>query len=122
MPDNLFERIDGPGAVEAAVDLFYRKVLMDDEISKFFDTTDMGGQRAKQKAFLTMAFGGPNEYTGADLRVAHEKLVADGLNDSHFDKVAGHLRATLEELDIDAGSIGEVMTIAGSTRDDILNR
>lgn len=98
MPDNLFERIDGPGAVEAAVDLFYRKVLMDDEISNFFDTTDMDGQRAKQKAFLTMAFGGPNEYTGADLRVAHEKLVADGLNDSHFDKVAGHLRATLEEL------------------------
>ena len=122
MPDNLFERIDGPGAVEAAVDLFYRKVLMDDEISNFFDTTDMDGQRAKQKAFLTMAFGGPNEYTGTDLRTAHEKLVADGLNDSHFDKVAGHLRATLEEPDIDAGSISEVMTIAGSTRDDILNR
>ncbi len=52
MPDNLFERIDGPGAVEAAVDLFYRKVLMDDEISNFFDTTDMGGQRAKQSQVI----------------------------------------------------------------------
>ena len=122
MSGSLFERIGGAGAVEAAVDLFYRKVLLDDDISNFFDTTDMDGQRAKQKAFLTMAFGGPNEYTGTDLRTAHEKLVADGLNDSHFDKVAGHLRATLEEPDIDAGSISEVMTIAGSTRDDILNR
>ncbi|MFP6770969.1 MAG: group 1 truncated hemoglobin [Alphaproteobacteria bacterium] len=122
MSGSLFERIGGAGAVEAAVDLFYRKVLLDDDISNFFDTTDKDGQRAKQKAFLTMAFGGPNEYTGTDLRTAHEKLVADGLNDSHFDKVAGHLQATLEELGVDAGSIGEVMAIAGSTRDDILNR
>jgi hemoglobin len=41
--DNLFERIGGPGTVEAAVDLFYRKVLMDDEISNFVDTTYMDG-------------------------------------------------------------------------------
>ena len=57
---------------------------MDDEISNFFYATDMDGQRAKQKAFLTMAFGDPNEYSGADLRAAHEKLVADGLNDIPF--------------------------------------
>ena len=44
----------------------------------------MDGQRAKPEAFLTMAFGDPNEYSGADLRVAHEKLVADGLNDIPF--------------------------------------
>ena len=82
----------------------------------------MDGQRAKQKSFLTMAFGGPHEYTGQDMRTAHAKLVEDGLNDSHFDKVAGHLQATLEELGVDAGAIGEVMAIAGSTRDDVLNR
>ncbi|NQV62009.1 MAG: group 1 truncated hemoglobin, partial [Alphaproteobacteria bacterium] len=88
----------------------------------FFDTTDMDGQRAKQKSFLTMAFGGPHEYTGMDLRIAHAPLVLDGLNDSHFDRVAGHLQATLEELKVDEASIAEVMAIAGSTRDDVLNR
>jgi len=122
MSDSLFERIGGTGAVDAAVDLFYRKVLTDADISDFFDTTDMDDQRAKQKAFLTMAFGGPNEYSGKDLRTAHEKLVADGLNDSHFDKVAGHLQATLKELGVGGGAIGEVMAISGGTRDDILNR
>jgi hemoglobin len=122
MPDSLYERIGGAGAVEAAVDLFYRKVLTDPDVSDFFDTTDMDDQWAKQKAFLTMAFGGPHEYSGKDLRTAHEKLVAEGLNDSHFDKVAGHLQATLEELGVDADAIGEVMAIAGSTRDDVLNR
>jgi hemoglobin len=49
-------------------------------------------------------------------------LVTDGLNDSHFDKVAGHLQATLEELQVDEACIAEVMAIAGSTRDDVLNR
>ena len=112
----------GAGAVDAAVDIFYRKVLSDDSISGFFDTTDMDDQRAKQKSFLTMAFGGPNEYTGKDMREAHAPLVEKGLNDSHFDAVAGHLQATLEELKVPADLIAQVMAIAGSTRDDVLNR
>ena len=111
MNDSLFDSIGGEGAVDAAVDIFYRKVLSDDSISAFFDTTDMDGQRAKQKSFLTMAFGGPNEYTGKDMREAHAPLVEKGLNDSHFDAVAGHLQATLEELNVPADLIAQVMAI-----------
>ncbi len=122
MSESLFQRIGGAAAVDAAVDLFYRKVLTDPDVMDFFDTTDMDDQRAKQKSFLTMAFGGPHEYTGQDLRTAHAQLVTDGLNDGHFDKVAGHLQTTLEELEVDENSIAEVMAIAGCTRDDVLNR
>jgi len=116
----LFEQIGGEGAVDAAVDIFYRKVLSDDSISHFFETTDMEAQHAKQKAFLTMAFGGPNNYTGTDMRTAHAPLVAKGLNESHFNAVAGHLQATLEELNVPENLIAEVMAIAGSTKDDVL--
>ncbi len=117
---SIFERIGGEAAVDAAVDLFYRKVLADAHIAQFLDSTDMDDQRAKQKAFLTMAFGGPNSYTGRDLRTAHAGLVAEGLNDSHFDAVAGHLQGTLEELNVPNELIGEVMNIAASTRGDVL--
>ncbi|MCH8095840.1 MAG: group 1 truncated hemoglobin [Proteobacteria bacterium] len=122
MTQSLFERIGGEPAVEAAVDLFYRKVLSDDAISHFFDSTDMDAQRAKQKSFLTMVFGGPNEYTGKDMRTAHASLVENGLDDSHFDAVAGHLQATLTELDVPGDLIDEVMTLAGGTRAEVLNR
>jgi hemoglobin len=122
MTDSLFERIGGEAAVDAAVDLFYRKVLNDVVVAPFFLHTDMDEQRAKQKSFLTMVFGGPNDYTGKDMREAHAQLVEEGLNDSHFDAVAGHLQATLEELGVAADDIAEVMAIAGSTRDDVLNR
>ncbi|MDG4550574.1 MAG: group 1 truncated hemoglobin [Candidatus Contendobacter sp.] len=119
---SLFDKLGGEAAIDAAVDLFYRKVLSDDSINHFFETTDMERQRAKQKAFLTMVFGGPNHYTGKDLRAAHAPLVAKGLNDAHFDAVARHLRATLEELGVTADQINEVMALAGSTRDDVLSR
>ena len=119
---SLFERLGGFPAVEAAVDLFYDKVLADPGISHFFDGTDMTAQRGKQKAFLITVFGGPATYTGKDLRRAHAPLVERGLNDSHFDAVAGHLQATLEELGVASDLSDEVMSIAASTRDDVLNR
>jgi hemoglobin len=122
MSQSLYDRIGGVGAVDAAVDLFYRKVLTDASISHFFDATDMDEQRAKQKSFLTMVFGGPNEYTGKDMREAHAPLVKRGLNDGHFDAVAGHLKGTLEELGVAEEAIAEVLTIAGSTREDVLGR
>ncbi len=121
MTTSLFEKIGGEAAVNAAVDLFYRKVLADPQINEFFDDTDMDAQRGKQKAFLTMAFGGPNDYTGKDLRSAHAPLVAKGLNDSHFGAVAGHLKSTLDELGVPVELAQEVMTIAASTHDDVLN-
>ena len=67
-PVTIYEQIGGAPAVEAAVDIFYRKVLTDDRIGRFFDDVDMDRQSAKQKAFLTMVFGGPANYTGADMR------------------------------------------------------
>ncbi len=119
---SLYERLGGAAAVDAAVDIFYRRVLADTALSRFFDSTDMDNQRAKQKAFLTMAFGGPNTYTGKDLRQAHKPLVDKGMNGSHFDSVAGHLAATLKQLGVPENLSGEVLAIAGSTRDDVLNR
>lgn len=122
MSQTLFEQLGGQPAVEAAVDIFYRKVLTDGRISHFFDGVDMDRQRGKQKAFLTMAFGGPNSYSGKDMRTAHARLVTMGLNDSHFDAVVELLGATLTELGVPANLIGQVAAIAESTRKDALSR
>ena len=122
MSQSLYEMIGGEPAVDAAVDLFFRKVLNDDRISRFFDDVDMDGQRAKQKSFLIMMFGGPNDYTGQNLREAHERLVDDGLDDSHFDATAVHLQNTLEELGVPANLVNKVMALAAGTRDDVLNK
>jgi len=115
---SLFENIGGSAAVDAAVDIFYRKVLADDSISMFFDSVDMAGQHTKQKAFLTMVFGGPNSYSGKDLREGHKSM---NLTEAHFAAVGGHLQATLEELSVPKEYIDEVMGIVVGAKSDILN-
>lgn len=122
MTDSLFNRLGGKHAVESAIDIFYDRILKDNAIKHFFDGVDMARQRGKQKIFLTMAFGGPTKYSGKNLRDAHAHLVKRGLNDSHFNAVAGHLQATLEQLGVNKDLIGEVMAIAESTRKDVLGR
>ncbi|HEX8911494.1 MAG TPA: group 1 truncated hemoglobin [Humisphaera sp.] len=119
---SLYEQLGGAAAVEAAVDTFYRKVLADDRVSRFFEDVDMDRQASKQKAFLTMVFGGPANYTGLDMRKGHVHLVKMGLDDSHVDAVIELLGQTLAELGVPAEKIGQVAAIAESVRDDVLCR
>ena len=119
MVSSIYERIGGEAAVDAAVDVFYRKVLADERISEFFDAVDMDRQRAKQKAFLTFALGGPSQYTGKDMRAAHAKMA---LTDVHFNAVIEHLGATLTELGVPGALIAETAAVAESVRPEVLNR
>jgi hemoglobin len=117
---SLYHKLGGKPAIDAAVELFYKKVLADDRIKHFFDDINMNAQRRKQKAFLSAAFGGPEPWTGKDLRKAHENI--PGLNESHFNAVAENLKKTLEELKVPKDLIGQVMAIAASARNAVLNR
>lgn len=118
----LYEQLGGDAAIDAAVNIFYRKVLEDYRINRFFDNLDMEIQSSKLKAFLVMVFGGPNNYTGADMRKAHERLVRMGLDDSHFDIVMEHLGATLHELNVPEALVAQVAALAESTRNDVLGK
>lgn len=122
MSSSLFERLGGTSAVNAAVDIFYRKVLRDDRVNYFFDNVDMEMQILKQKGFLTMVFGGPNNYSGKNMREGHRHLVKNGLNDSHVDAIIELLGATLTELGVSDADIQEVAAIANSVRSDVLDR
>lgn len=120
--ESLYNALGGEKAIDAAVEIFYRKVLTDDRISHFFDDVDMDKQIAKQKAFLTVAFGGPNHYTGLDMRKGHAHLVKKGLNDSHVDAVIENLGSTLKELGVNDKLISQVAAIAESVRKEVLNQ
>jgi hemoglobin len=115
----IFERIGGTAAVDAAVDIFYRKVLADSRISHFFSNVDMTRQRAKQKAFLTVAFGGPNGYSGKGMRAAHAHLK---LTEADFNAVMENLGSTLKELKVPDELIAEAAQVALSTKSDVLNQ
>jgi hemoglobin len=115
----LFTRIGGMNAVDAAVDLFYQKVMLDDRINHFFFHIDMNRQSGKMKAFLAFAFGAPFPYPGLAMREAHQHM---HLTEEHFDAVAQHLVTTLQELNVSADLIEEVVDVAMSTKKHVLNQ
>lgn len=119
---SLYDQIGGEKAIDAAVNIFYRKVFSDQYICRFFHYTDLVTQVLKQKAFLTYVFGGPVHYTGKDMRTAHALFVKMGLDDSHFDAVIGHLTTTFQELNVSDHLIKRAIAIAESARDDVLGR
>ena len=119
----LYDRVGGDKAMEVCVDLFYQKVLNDDLVSHFFEDTDMERQRLKQKSFLAMAFGGPDQYSDLDMRTAHKPLIEKyGLSDVHFNRIMEIFKETLTELNISANELQRMMEILESMRDAVLNR
>ena len=115
----LFDRLGGTVSIDAAVDVFYGRVLADPELAPFFARVDLRRLRAHQRAFLAMALGGPERYRGRDLADAHRHLA---IRDRHVDLVAGHLAATLAGLGVAAELIDEVITAVDGLRDIVLGR
>ncbi|MGB5686691.1 MAG: group 1 truncated hemoglobin, partial [Candidatus Electrothrix sp.] len=117
---SIYEQLGGEKAVDAAVDLFYKKVLADSRVNGFFKGVDMERQLRMQKGFLTFVFGGPINYSVKNLRAGHAHLVAKGLNGTHFSAIIEHLRATLKELGVKDELVQQAIKVASSVRNDIL--
>ena len=69
-------------AISAAVDDFYVRVTADPRLAGFFDGTDIATLRRHQVAMLSAATGGPIEYRGRIMSLAHAGLA---ITDEHFD-------------------------------------
>jgi hemoglobin len=119
---SIYDQIGGAPAVEAAVNLFYSKVVADERVADFFKDINMPRQIAKQRAFFTFALGGPNDYTGKNMREGHAHLVARGLNDSHFNAIVELVGATLGELGVPENLRSQISQLLESTRADVLGR
>ena len=113
----LFERVGGTDALVAVIDRFYEMVLGDAQLVPFFDGVDLEHQKEQVASFLTEATGGPANYDGLDMEQAHRGL---GIEASHFDAVAGHLVATLNELGVSEELIAEIVGLVGPLASSII--
>ena len=117
---SLYDRIGGEAAIKATVAKLYGKILDDPLLAPFFDDINVDRLRHSQNAFVSMAFGGPNHYTGQHLRAAHARSVKNGLKAEHFDAVATHLGDSMRELGVDESLITEAIAVVETTRNDVL--
>ncbi len=121
MTEDLLELIGGRSTIKAATEVFYSKVLEDDNLRHFFERVDMGHIRSRQVMFISMLLGG-RVYTGKDIHDAHARSRDNGLNDVHFDLFLKHFRAALEQVGVKPENAGKIMKRLESTRAAVLDR
>lgn len=113
----LFEKVGGDAAIEALVERLYAKILSDQMINYLFKNTDMGRQKGMMRQFLHALTGGPVGYNGKQMRDAHSGL---GITEDQFLCVAGHVKTSLEELEV-AGELQDlIMGAVAGFKDDIV--
>lgn len=115
---SLYETLGREHGIRTAVDAFYDRVLADPQLAPYFTATDLGRLRWHQVTLLSAVTGGPAAYEGRDLGEAHRHL---SITADHFDRVVGHLDATLEHLGVDSDSRGQIAGVLGSHRDAIVS-
>jgi two-component system, chemotaxis family, sensor kinase CheA len=119
---SLFERMGGQNTIDALIDKFFDKVLVDKRVKIFFEGVDTERLRNKEKSYWAFALGGESQYTGKALGEAHRALLDKGLADKHFEAMIEIFNTTLCEMDIPDDLVQEACQTALSTRDEILGK
>ncbi|GAB3645985.1 group I truncated hemoglobin [Glycomyces tarimensis] len=112
-----YDRIGGAPAVTEAVDRFYRRLLEDDELSRFFTETDLPRLKRHQVAMISQVLGGPKEYGGRELAEAHRGM---DITPGQYKAVTTHLVAVFEELEVPKDIIDSVGQVLDSVAPDII--
>jgi hemoglobin len=112
-----YERVGGNAAVSAVVTRFYELVIGDPQLAPFFESVDMARLKRHQVLLISQVLGGPAEYDGRELREAHAGM---RITHTHFEAVAKHLVAALEEAGVEQDVIERVGVAIGATQEDIV--
>ena len=95
------------------------RVLADERLAEYFEGFDMGDLRAHQVQFISSVAGGPVEYSGGDMREAHDDLDID---EPDFDAVGAHLAAALRDNGVGEDNVEAVMSEVVALKAPVLDR
>jgi hemoglobin len=101
-----YDSLGAETGLRSAVDKLYDRIHADPLLAPYFAGVDMPTLRRHQVDMLSAATGGPQKYSGRDMAKAHAGL---DITDEAFDRVVGHLNATLVETGADDGAIRAVL-------------
>lgn len=119
---SLHEQFGGDEAIEKAVAILSEKLSTDPRFNFFLFGMSRDDHGDKHRTFLSVALGGQDSATKADLMDKFSRLFDQGLQDRHFDVVLHHLRDTMKELDFSDDLTASVLTASGETRKSLFCR
>jgi hemoglobin len=100
-PSSPFLTIGGAQAVSAVVEAFYERLLADPATAAFFtplvDSGRLAALKRHQVLMLTKVLGGPDRYSGRDLKDGHADL---GITDDLYRRVSLYLITVMHDFKV----------------------
>ncbi|MEL6106447.1 MAG: group 1 truncated hemoglobin [Planctomycetota bacterium] len=112
----LFDRLGGAERLAEIIEATYERVLADPELAPFFEAVPMDRLRKMQFHFLAAAFGGPAEYSGAELTAAH---AGRGISGKEFSKFCGHFLDALVSAGVGQDEVDRALGRLAMFRDKV---
>ena len=129
-PKSLYERLGGDAGITAVVDDFIPRITNDPDVNfarkgvpttQEWQTTPRNVQHVKAEliAFIGSATGGPQKYTGRDMKAMHVDMQ---ITSAEFDACADDLRRSMEKLKVPKQEQDELLAIVETTRSQIVTK
>ncbi len=125
-PASLYDRLGGEAAIRSVVDDFVARAAADDTLNftrqgtaNAWEATPENVQLLKDRLvqFVGQATGGPQAYEGQDMATAHAGMA---ITNAEFDRLGGHLKASLDAHSVPAQEQSELLAIVETTRSAIV--
>ncbi|MCS6806981.1 MAG: group 1 truncated hemoglobin [Acidobacteriota bacterium] len=120
---SLYERLGGKPAITAVVDDFVARAGSNMQVNFMrdgkFANVDMNRLKMQLVDFICQATGGPERYTGRNMKQAHKGMK---ITNAEFDAIAADLAASLDKFKVPAKEKNELLAIVESTRRDIVEK
>jgi hemoglobin len=99
---------------------FYQYILNDDRINSYFleNVSDIPKLHSTMVLFLTHLFGGPNHYTGPEMKTLHKNMP---IKQEHFDITWEHMDSAFRVFKVGTETIKEIRDLVYTTAKDIVN-
>jgi hemoglobin len=118
-PMSLYDRLGGEAAIKAVVDEFVANVAADTRINKWFENANIDRLKGHLVDQIGQASGGPQVYTGRDMKTAHAGMGIDG---PAFDALVEDLVKALDKFAVPEQEKNELLAVLGPMRSDIVEK
>ncbi|TMQ47708.1 MAG: group 1 truncated hemoglobin [Candidatus Eisenbacteria bacterium] len=116
---SLYDRLGGEPAIKAVVDQFVANVAADGRINKHFANANLDHLKTQLVSQLGQASGGPQQYTGRDMKTVHAGM---GIDPPAFDALIEDLVAALDQFKVGEKEKGEILAILQPMKADIVEK
>lgn len=117
MSQSLYERLGGESGITAISRDIIDNHLKNPEVKVRFQDVDSDKLLQYAIEFFSMGTGGPQKYTGREMREAHRSMNISG---DEFISVLDDIMAAMDKHEVDTSTKNEVLGILYSLKNDIV--